>query len=79
MHNLNNCKKCGYDKARIIRYGHFDGRSITYRISCPQCGYCTKEKDTLKEAEDAWNDICKPMPSKSLKPFIDRIINKEKS
>lgn len=50
------CKKCASIRHRIIPYGHIDDyRRITYRISCPDCGYATKEKDTLQEAAYAWN------------------------
>lgn len=49
------CKKCGYNRGRRIPYGHFQSDAITYRISCPKCGYCTKEKETLEEAIKAWN------------------------
>lgn len=52
---LKSCKKCGYPHGRCINYGHAFSNKITYRISCPQCSYCTKEKDTLQEAVDAWN------------------------
>lgn len=61
------CKKCGYDTGRIIPYGHFQSNQTTYRISCPKCGYCTKEKETVEEATEAWNkrkcnDELKPCP-----------------
>lgn len=50
------CKKCASIRHRIIPYGHIDDyKRITYRISCPDCGYATKEKNTLEEAADAWN------------------------
>ena len=49
------CKKCGHQPGRKIRYGHFSSNKETYRISCPACGYCTKEKDTFEEAIAAWN------------------------
>lgn len=49
------CKKCGYNHGRIIPYGHFQGNQTTYRISCPRCSYCTKEKETMKEAIESWN------------------------
>lgn len=49
------CKKCRHYPGRKIRYGHFGTTKDTYRISCPACSYCTKEKNTLKEAIDAWN------------------------
>lgn len=49
------CKKCGYNHSRIIPYGHFQSNQITYRISCPKCSYCTKEKATVEEAAEAWN------------------------
>ena len=39
------CKKCGYDRGRIIPYGHFQSNQTTYRISCPKCSYCTREKE----------------------------------
>lgn len=49
------CKKCGYSHGRIITYGHFQNNDDTYRISCPRCSYCTKEKATVEEAIEAWN------------------------
>ena len=52
---LKPCKKCGHLHGRRINYGHAFSNKITYRITCPQCSYCTKEKDTLQEAIDAWN------------------------
>lgn len=48
------CKKCNH-RGRVIRYGHCGSTNITYRISCPNCSYCTKEKDTEIEARFAWN------------------------
>lgn len=54
------CKKCGYAPGRRITYGHFFGRKSTYRISCPSCSYCTKEKQTKQEAEEAWNRRAEP-------------------
>lgn len=53
---LKPCKKCGYPHGRCINYGHFGNNKTTYRISCPSCGYCTKEKDKIQEAVDAWNN-----------------------
>ena len=52
---LMTCKKCGYNHGNIIPYGHFRSNQITYRISCPICSYCTKEKATVEEAIGAWN------------------------
>lgn len=52
---LKPCKKCGYKRGRVIPYGYFQSDKITYRISCPRCGYCTKEKVLVSEAIDAWN------------------------
>jgi hypothetical protein len=49
------CKKCGYNNGRIVPYGHFQSNQTTYRISCPKCSYCTKEKETVEEAAEAWN------------------------
>ena len=49
------CKKCGYLYGRRIKYGHAFSSKTTYRITCPSCSYCTKEKDTLREAIDVWN------------------------
>ena len=49
------CKKCNHSPGRIITYGHLTPRIFTYRISCPKCGYCTKEKETVDEAIVAWN------------------------
>lgn len=49
------CKRYGYNHGRIIPYGHFQSDKITYRISCPKCSYCTKEKKTREEAIEAWN------------------------
>ena len=54
------CKKCGYDHPRVIRYGHIFNRPDTYRISCPNCSYCTHEKKTKFDAKEAWN---KPLHS----------------
>lgn len=50
-----NCKKCGWEHSRVIPYGHLDHSVTTYRVSCPRCGYCTKEKNTREEAIGAWN------------------------
>ena len=50
-----NCKKCGWEHFRVTPYGHLDHNITTYRVSCPRCGYCTKEKDTREEAIGAWN------------------------
>ena len=44
------CKKCNGTRHRLIRYAHGG-----FRISCPLCGYCTKIKDTTKDAIEAWN------------------------
>lgn len=52
---LQACKKCGYPYGRRINYGHAFNNKTTYRITCPRCSYCTKEKDTIQEAVDAWN------------------------
>jgi hypothetical protein len=49
------CKKCSYSRGRIIPYGHFQSDEITYRIACPRCSYCTKEKNTKDMAIEAWN------------------------
>lgn len=50
------CKRCGSIRYRVIPYGHFDDwKRVTYRISCPDCGYVTKEKRTIQEAVNAWN------------------------
>ena len=54
------CKKCGYDHPRVIRYGHIVNSPDTYRISCPNCSYCTNEKKTKFDAKEAWN---KPLHS----------------
>lgn len=55
------CKKCGYEHPRFITYGHFFfPSSDTYRISCPNCSYCTHEKTTKFDAKEAWN---KPLHS----------------
>lgn len=35
------CKKCGYEFPRFITYGHTFPIPGTYRISCPNCSYCT--------------------------------------
>lgn len=51
MDELESCKKCGYTTPRIISYGF---KNI-WRISCPKCSYCTKEKLTKIEAVEAWN------------------------
>lgn len=60
------CKKCGYVHARHIRYKHAGFGHYTHRISCPFCGYCTNEKDSLEEACNAWNTPC-ATNNKSLK------------
>jgi hypothetical protein len=45
------CKKCGNSFGRLIMYGYYNNPSLTtYRISCPKCGYCTKEKRTQHDA-----------------------------
>lgn len=49
------CKKCGWNRPRLIVYGHFNTPENTYRITCPKCSYCTKEKQTKEEAINAWN------------------------
>lgn len=49
------CKKCGHIYGRLIIYGHADKSPDTYRISCPKCGYCTKEKKVITNAYAAWN------------------------
>ena len=49
------CKKCGWNRPRLIVYGHFNSTADTYRITCPRCSYCTKEKQTKEEAINAWN------------------------
>ena len=55
------CKKCGYEFPRFITYGHpFHNNPNTYRISCPNCSYCTHEKKTKFDAKEAWN---KPLHS----------------
>ena len=63
------CKKCGYEFPRFITYGHAFPNTGTYRISCPNCSYCTNEKKTKLDAEEAWN---KPLRS-------DPRVKKEKS
>lgn len=55
MSELKPCKKCGYTRGRLIPYGHFQSSQITYRVSCPKCSYCTKEKKSREEAVEAWN------------------------
>ena len=50
MTELKPCR-CGYTTPRIISYGFKN----TWRISCPKCSYCTKEKLTKAEAVEAWN------------------------
>ena len=52
---LKPCKKCGWERPRKIRYWHLQGRPATYRITCPNCSYCTKEKSSMSEAIEAWN------------------------
>ena len=52
---LKPCKKCGYVHGRRIDYGYAFSNKTTYRITCPKCSYCTKEKNSLQEAIDAWN------------------------
>ena len=47
------CKKCGWNRPRLIVYGHFNTPKDTYRITCPRCSYCTKEKQTKEEAINA--------------------------
>lgn len=59
------CKKCGNEIPNRIRYGHFGGGPDTFRCTCSDCGYQTKEKPTLQEAVDAWNSVCKPYPKKA--------------
>lgn len=55
MIEMLSCKKCNH-RGRIIRYGHFnEPNKTTYRISCPNCSYSTKEKNTKQEALFAWN------------------------
>ena len=54
------CKKCGYEFPRFITYGHAFSNHRTYRISCPNCSYCTHEKKTKFDAKEAWN---KPLHS----------------
>lgn len=56
------CKKCGKTNGRVIRYASdhpvialAQRKKSTYRISCPNCGYATKEKQTIEEADHAWN------------------------
>ena len=49
------CKKCGWNRPRLIVYGHVYTPENTYRITCPRCSYCTKEKQTKEEAINAWN------------------------
>ena len=50
------CKKCGYEFPRFITYSHpFHNNPNTYRISCPNCSYCTHEKKTKYDAKEAWN------------------------
>ena len=55
MSDLKPCKKCKWEHPREIRYGHLQGRQDTYRITCPNCSYCTKEKSSMSEAIEAWN------------------------
>ena len=54
------CKKCGYEFPRFITYWHVFPNPGTYRISCPNCNYRTREKKTELDAEEAWN---KPLRS----------------
>ena len=50
------CKKCSHSPGRVIIYGHpHTPLTFSYRISCPKCSYCTKEKETINEAIAAWN------------------------
>ena len=50
------CKKCGYPYGRFISYGTISiYQKPEYRISCPNCSYCTKVKKTPEEARAAWN------------------------
>ena len=44
------CKKCGKSDWRHLHYIPEE-----LMISCSNCGYCTKEKKTKNEAENAWN------------------------
>lgn len=55
---LKPCKRCGDPRGRWIPYGHFQSNQITYRISCPMCSYCTKEKKSRADAVEAWNRRC---------------------
>ena len=55
MPDLKPCKKCNWERPRKIRYGHLQGRPDTYRITCTNCSYCTKEKSSMSEAIEAWN------------------------
>ena len=55
MSELKPCKKCGWEHPREIRYGHLQGRPDTYRTTCPNCSYCTKEKLSMSEAVEAWH------------------------
>ena len=43
------CKKCGDNNGYTVHYEN------GVRIVCPKCGYCTREKDHIKNAIDAWN------------------------
>ena len=61
---INPCKRCGYDRPRLITYGHIDANRYTYRITCPNCSYCTKEKDTAEQAINAWNRPLHSPPKK---------------
>lgn len=61
---INPCKRCGYDRPRRITYGHIDVNRRAYRITCPNCSYCTKEKGTVEQAVDAWNRPLHSPPKK---------------
>ena len=45
------CKKCGKAKGRIIKYA----TDCKYIVSCSNCGYSTKKKDTRELSVIAWN------------------------
>lgn len=50
------CKRCGRNFThRLIIYSHLSFNNKTYRLSCINCGYCTKEKNTEEEARKAWD------------------------